>query len=245
MNEIIEPFNLDIGETLFNNICADCHGVDGEGLEAFGTQGISLNEIALGNPVEFMHKIRMGQPGTIMPSMVKEGFDTDEAKDVLAWAQIGLVPPVPGEGCCDFGDNECADGLGIIDCEEDGGEFIAGVMCVDVDQCNVEPPLDAGCCVIAEGNCSESLGIEGCADSGGMFNADVMCSTIEECAEVPPLDGELLYIGTCQVCHGVDAVGGTAPNIVGKTAQDIIDANMQMGLSPAEVDAVADFLGSL
>jgi mono/diheme cytochrome c family protein len=243
MNEIIPPIDLDNGETLFNNICADCHGVDGEGLAAFGTEGISLNDVALGNPVEFMHKIRMGQPATIMPSMVKDGYSTNDAKDVLAWAQT-LVPPVPGEGCCDFGDNDCEDGLGIIGCEKDGGVFIPGVMCVEVDQCNVEPPLDAGCCFIAEGTCSESLGIEGCADSGGMFNPDVMCSTIPDCSVAP--DGAALYADTCAGCHGVDAMGTPiAPNIVGKTAQDIINANMQMGLSPAEVDAVADFLGSL
>ncbi|MCK5709800.1 MAG: cytochrome c, partial [Deltaproteobacteria bacterium] len=90
------------------------------------------------------------------------------------------------------------------------------------------------------------LGIEGCADAGGMFDDGVMCVDVAQC-NVPPLNGEMLYIDTCQFCHGVDGVGieGVAPPVVGATTQDIIDANMEMGLSLPEVEAVADFLGGL
>jgi thiosulfate dehydrogenase len=89
-NAVIPPFFLDIGETIYNDTCAGCHGIDGEGLVAFGTEGVSLHEVATDNPVEFMHKARMGQPGTFMPSMVDLGFNTANAKDVLAYAQLVL-----------------------------------------------------------------------------------------------------------------------------------------------------------
>jgi|GEM_PF-596398 len=245
MNEVIEPFFLDIGEMLFNDICAGCHGMDGEGLEAFGTEGISLNDVALGNPVEFMHKIRMGQPGTFMPSMVDLGFDTDDAKDVLAWAQMGLVPV--GEGCCVFGENDCEDGLGQEACELDGGVFDAEVLCDDVAECNVAPPGE-GCCVFGENDCEDGLGQEACELDGGVFDAEVLCDDVAECNVAPPLDGEILYIDNCQFCHGVDGVGGFAGDVVGESAQEITDALMLPSmagvapLTPAEIDAIAAFL---
>ncbi|MCK5392591.1 MAG: cytochrome c, partial [Deltaproteobacteria bacterium] len=131
MNELIPPFFVNIGEQIYNDICAGCHGIDGEGLAEFNTEGISLHEVATDNPVEFMHKIRMGQPGEPMPSMVDLGFNTADAKDVLAYAMLVLpnVEPPPGEGCCVFEDNSCMDGLGQEGCELDGGMFDAEVMC--------------------------------------------------------------------------------------------------------------------
>jgi len=137
------------------------------------------------------------------------------------------------------------DGLGIIGCEDAGGVFDGGVMCEDVPECNVVPPVGEGCCVFGPEDCMDGLGQEGCELDDGVFNAEVMCMDVAEC-NPEPLDGALLYEGSCALCHGVDAMGtGLGPNVVGATSQDIIDANMEMGLSPAEVDAVADFLGAL
>jgi hypothetical protein len=67
----------------------------------------------------------------------------------------------------------------------------------------------------------------------------------------PPLDGELLYIDNCQDCHGVDGAGGAFSNVQGATAGEITDAiNTEplmmtpglMALTPAEIQAIADFL---
>ena len=239
MNQVIEPFNLEIGEMIFNDVCAGCHGVDGEGLEAFGTDGISLNTVALANPVEFMHKIRMGQPGTSMPSLVNLGYDTDDAKDLLAYTQMGLTP---GGGCCEIAENECEDGQTLEQCNALGGELHEEI-CAEVPECSVVPPLDAGCCV-TEDDCVEDQTLAECDILEGMLDVDSMCSTVPECAE--DLDGAALYAGNCAGCHGAD--GGTK---VGRTAEQIDTAIMEVpsmmtpsleALTPEEIDAIADFL---
>jgi mono/diheme cytochrome c family protein len=245
MNEVIPPFSMEIGEMLFNDLCAGCHGMDGEGLEAFDTDGISLNTVALANPVEFMHKIRMGQPGTFMPSMVDLGFDTDDAKDVLAYAQMGLVP---GGGCCEIAQNDCEDGQTLEQCNALGGELHEEI-CAEVPECNVAPP-GTGCCVIAENDCEDDQTLAECEDLEGIqFDEGFMCSAVDECNVAPPPDGEALYIENCQACHGVDGMGGFAGDVDGKSAEEINQAIANvvemMGLdflSAEEVDAIAEFL---
>ena len=155
-------------------------------------------------------------------------------------------PPI-GEGCCVFGDNDCEDGLGQEGCELDGGVFDAEVMCVDVEQCNL--PLGEGCCVFGDNDCEDGLGQEGCELDGGVFDAEVMCMDVAEC-NPEPLDGALLYMDNCQACHGPDGVGGFAGDVVGATAEQIDAAiigepsmNSLESLSPAEIDAIAAFLG--
>jgi thiosulfate dehydrogenase len=51
----------------------------------------------LDNPWEFIHKVRAGQPGTDMPSSVKDGWTNQEVVDVLAYSQtLPTSAPVPG-----------------------------------------------------------------------------------------------------------------------------------------------------
>jgi len=154
----------------------------------------------------------------------------------------------PVEGCCVIGEGNCVEDQTQLECDIEGGVLDTEFFCDDIMTC--EPLVDAGCCEIEPGNCSESLGIEGCADEGGMFTPDVMCSTIETCDVVPPpLDGAILYDGNCAGCHGPDGVGGFAGDVVGATAEQIDAAiigepsmNSLESLSPAEIDAIADFL---
>jgi len=245
MNEVIEPFNLEIGEMIFNDVCAGCHGMDGEGLAAFGTDGISLNTVALANPVEFMHKIRMGQPGTSMPSMVDLGFDTDDAKDVLAYTQMGLVP---GGGCCEIAQNDCEDGQTLEQCNALGGELHEEI-CDEVPECNVAPAGE-GCCVIAENDCVDDTTEVECDDLvAESWEEGLMCSGVEECNVAPDPDGAALYANNCASCHGADGTGGiTGVSVVGESAQEITDALLRPSmasvapLSAAEVDAIALFL---
>ena len=88
--EIREPINLENGASLYNSTCAVCHGLDGEAM------GVSLHDLVLENPVEFIHKVRFGNPGTPMPSAINNGWSLDDVKDVLAYADEVLPnPPTP------------------------------------------------------------------------------------------------------------------------------------------------------
>lgn len=76
------------GATLFAATCASssCHGAQGNALN-FGTDAEPefLGTIATDNPWEFIHKVRAGQPGTAMPSALKDTqWTLDDILDVLA-----------------------------------------------------------------------------------------------------------------------------------------------------------------
>ncbi|MCP3902430.1 MAG: hypothetical protein GY715_02245 [Planctomycetes bacterium] len=82
--------------------CAQCHGDDGTEIN-FGTPGdpVYLEDIATGNPWEFLHKARIGQPGTGMPSWLLNGGTNQEAADVGAYVQGGFPPPAyMGDQAC-------------------------------------------------------------------------------------------------------------------------------------------------
>jgi thiosulfate dehydrogenase len=90
------PVSSDValGEELFLD-CSDCHGPEGLAVN-FHT---AVNDpeyvggLAAGNPWEFMHKVRVGQPGTEMMSAVDAGWDIDEQAALLAFAQT--LPNIP------------------------------------------------------------------------------------------------------------------------------------------------------
>jgi mono/diheme cytochrome c family protein len=74
------------GERMFQTICARCHGSDGK-LINFKTppKAEYIGTVAKENPWETLHKIRMGQPGVPMISML--AFDIQDHVDILAYAQ--------------------------------------------------------------------------------------------------------------------------------------------------------------
>ena len=90
-DKTINGADLDNGETLFNNICAVCHGADGRTIDFSENEYVS--NLANENPQEILHKIRFGQPGTAMPSSVESGWSTADAVDVLAYAQTLPTEP--------------------------------------------------------------------------------------------------------------------------------------------------------
>ncbi len=73
------------GNELFDGTCAACHGNDGRLILFHETEGVGT--LANGNPWETLHKIRFGHPGTAMPSSVASGWSTQDAVDVLGYAQ--------------------------------------------------------------------------------------------------------------------------------------------------------------
>jgi thiosulfate dehydrogenase len=74
--------NISAGKESYENLCADCHGADGNELDfkkKDGTQGVGW--LANDNPQETLHKIRWGHPGSDMPSAVVDG-KLDEAATI-------------------------------------------------------------------------------------------------------------------------------------------------------------------
>lgn len=76
--------DLDNGKQLYDGTCASCHGSDGWMID-FGDEGVG--DLANGNPWETLHKIRFGHPGSAMPSSINSGWSTEDAVDVLGYAQ--------------------------------------------------------------------------------------------------------------------------------------------------------------
>ena len=77
--------NTTHGQELYASTCAACHGADGKLILFDGKNSVGF--IANDNPWETLHKIRFGQPGAPMPSGAVNGWSTQDAVDVLGYAQ--------------------------------------------------------------------------------------------------------------------------------------------------------------
>ena len=77
------------GNDLYQETCSECHGPEGLAVN-FGKLVNDVDYvagIANGNPWEFLHKSRFGQPGTEMPSVIDSGWSLEEQAALLAYAQ--------------------------------------------------------------------------------------------------------------------------------------------------------------
>ncbi len=90
--------DLASGEALFTGTCVACHGADGRQIN-FGDDDDPeyVGTVASGNPWEFIHKVRAGQPGSNppMPSAIDSGWTTQDVVDVLTYAQTLPTEPAP------------------------------------------------------------------------------------------------------------------------------------------------------
>lgn len=84
-----KPVNgvADKGKTLFNNTCVDCHGSDGLGINFQNDSAPEYpSSIASESPVEFLTKLRFGQPGIQkMPSGIDNSWTNQDYADVIAY----------------------------------------------------------------------------------------------------------------------------------------------------------------
>lgn len=87
-NKTVNGGNAEHGKVLFNGVCQACHGENGKMLN-FGDESAPefVGTIAKDNPWEFWHKVSFSQPGTQMPSGLKNGWPSQDIADVLAYAQ--------------------------------------------------------------------------------------------------------------------------------------------------------------
>jgi cytochrome c553 len=107
--QFINPVTLDViggdaatGKTLYNGVCAACHGKDGTALK-FRFEGVdaTLGTLAVLDPWRFLHKTRYGTPGTPMGKVVgvDQQWTPQQGRDVLLYAQSlpsGLTKATPG-----------------------------------------------------------------------------------------------------------------------------------------------------
>jgi len=63
------------GKKTYNNMCADCHGLDGKTLNFSHDTAKYMGTVAVANPWEALHKIRNGHPGAFIDHMA--GRHTD------------------------------------------------------------------------------------------------------------------------------------------------------------------------
>ncbi len=73
--------NVDKGAAYFNNVCANCHGINGTEPDDMGKTLAKQ----MGNPWEVMHKILNGHPGEEMPAM--RPFDRQVVVDIMAYIE--------------------------------------------------------------------------------------------------------------------------------------------------------------
>ncbi len=74
------------GERIFQTTCARCHGTDGKLINFKDEKKPEyIGTVAKENPWEALHKIRMGQPGVAMISML--AFSIQDHVDILAYMQ--------------------------------------------------------------------------------------------------------------------------------------------------------------
>ena len=80
--------NTTDGGALYATYCESCHGSDGNTIDFDdddGSQGVGF--LSNDNPYEVLHKIRWGNPASIMPSMVNLGVSDANINDILAYCQ--------------------------------------------------------------------------------------------------------------------------------------------------------------
>ncbi len=87
------------GEELYGNVCTNCHGPEGNAINFHPPDDPEfLGHLAAGNPWEFVHKVRYGQPGWPMPSAIANEWSDQDVADILAYAESFPTEAVESSG---------------------------------------------------------------------------------------------------------------------------------------------------
>lgn len=91
-NAYIAPSRAFIGDQgmggyLYSTVCESCHGYDGKSLN-FGTtlSPSYIGTVANSNPWQFLHRVRLGYPGSSMPATDLLGWSAQDAADISAYS---------------------------------------------------------------------------------------------------------------------------------------------------------------
>lgn len=78
-----------VGGNIFNDICASCHGDNGDQINFGNAQNpLYLGDLAVADPWQSLHKIRFGTPTSDrMPAYEEEDWSLSMMADVLAYSQ--------------------------------------------------------------------------------------------------------------------------------------------------------------
>jgi thiosulfate dehydrogenase len=83
------------GKEKFESVCIRCHGPEGNAINFDSLEEPEfVGHVAADNPWEFIHKVRVGQPGWPMPSAIVSHWTEQDIANVLAYAQT--LPTTPG-----------------------------------------------------------------------------------------------------------------------------------------------------
>jgi cytochrome c553 len=94
-SQYIDPISLRVitpdfthGQDLYASTCVPCHGADGKKI-VFSIEGIDeyIGSIANRDPWRFLHRTRFGVAGTDMPIGFSLGWQPEDGRDLLAYAQ--------------------------------------------------------------------------------------------------------------------------------------------------------------
>ncbi|MCP4759043.1 MAG: tetratricopeptide repeat protein [Planctomycetes bacterium] len=141
--------------------CVVCHGPDGTWLN-FGTHAVPqwIGTIASEMPEALMHKVRFGQPGSVMPGWLASGGNGQDVADIGAFAQAELPAARTAAATYEVVPTDIAsprhlDGATLHlappepigwDAEPDGQPLIAHVLATDLDR---DGRLDVVACDVA------------------------------------------------------------------------------------------------
>lgn len=81
--------DINAGSDFFKRNCmTECHGPEGTSIN-FGSEEKPefVGTLAAGNPWEFIHKVRAGQPGTRMPSGIINRWSDKDILDILSYSR--------------------------------------------------------------------------------------------------------------------------------------------------------------
>jgi len=223
------------GEALYAGgaSCFICHGFDGLNINLGSpVDPLGVGNIADQNAWEFLHKVRIGQPGSTPPmfSWIENGGSDQGAADIGTYAQQLLAGEIGCDGIPDSGMviDEC--GLCLDPADPEFNQSCAGCDGVPnsgfiVDECGVclapDDPEFNKSCAGCDGIPNSGLIFDECGDclmpDDAMFN--------QSCAGCDGLPNSGTVFDSCGICGGDNTSCIVCGNGVRQTGEQCDDGN--------------------